>query len=165
MDIPDSPPEPAKDAEITFSVNGHEVVAKVDPDTPLLYVLRNDIELRGTMFGCGSGQCGACFVLIDGHATPSCDTPLWVADHKEVTTVEGLEQDGELSPVQAAFVTEQAAQCAYCLSGVLVSATALLRANPRPSEGEIREALDRNLCRCGSHPRMVQAVLRAAEDG
>ncbi|MPZ89846.1 MAG: (2Fe-2S)-binding protein, partial [Nitriliruptorales bacterium] len=116
----------------------------------------------GAMFGCGSGLCGACVVLIDGQPTASCDTPLWAAAGKSITTVEGLAQDGELSPVQEAFIEEQAAQCGYCLSGMLMSATALLAANPAPTRGQACEALDRHLCRCGSHDRMLKAVLRAA---
>jgi nicotinate dehydrogenase subunit A len=143
-------------------VNGVESAIQAGPDAPLLYALRNDLALKGTRFGCGSGQCGACFVLIDGHATPACDTPLWSVADKQVTTVEGLGQSGALHRLQEAFLAEQAAQCGYCTSGVLISAAALLGRNPRPSESEVRAALDRNLCRCGSHNRMVRAVLRAA---
>jgi nicotinate dehydrogenase subunit A len=145
-----------------FSVNGAEAVVDADPDSPLLYALRNDLELKGTRFGCGSGQCGACFVLIDGHAAPACDTPLWSAAGKRITTVEGLGAPGSLHPLQEAFLAEQAAQCGYCTSGILISAAALLASNPKPTESEVRAALDRNLCRCGSHNRMVRAVLRAA---
>ena len=143
-------------------VNGAETALDVDPHTPLLYALRNDLELKGTRFGCGSGQCGACFVLIDGHPAPACDTPLWSAAGKSITTVEGLSGGGRLHPLQSAFLAEQAAQCGYCTSGVLIAAAALLAKNPRPTEGEVRASLDRNLCRCGSHNRMVRAVLRAA---
>jgi nicotinate dehydrogenase subunit A len=143
-------------------VNGVESAIQAGPDAPLLYALRNDLALKGTRFGCGSGQCGACFVLIDGHATPACDTPLWSVADKQVTTVEGLGHSGALHRLQEAFLAEQAAQCGYCTSGVLISAAALLGRNPRPSESEVRAALDRNLCRCGSHNRMVRAVLRAA---
>ena len=145
-----------------LSVNGAESTIEADPETPLLYALRNDLALKGTRFGCGTGQCGACFVLIDGHAAPACDTPLWSAAGKTVITVEGLGSSGKLHPLQEAFLSEQAAQCGYCTSGILVSAAALLAKNPRPSETEVRAALDRNLCRCGSHNRMVRAVLRAA---
>jgi nicotinate dehydrogenase subunit A len=141
-----------------------ERAVAADRDTPLLYALRNDLGLKGTRFGCGSGQCGACFVLIDGHAVPSCDTPLWSAAGKKITTVEGLGEDGNLHPLQRAFLAEQAAQCGYCTSGILVRAAMLLSANPRPTEAEVRAALDRNLCRCGSHNRMVRAVLRAAAE-
>jgi nicotinate dehydrogenase subunit A len=148
------------------TVNGVETEVAADGDVPLLYVLRNDLGLKGTRFGCGTAQCGACFVLLDGHPTPSCDTPLWSAAGKDITTVEGLGGAAGLHPLQRAFLEEQAAQCGYCTSGVLVSAAALLRRNPRPSDEEVRAALDRNLCRCGSHNRMVRAVLRAAgEDG
>jgi len=145
-----------------FTVNGVPAEIIASGDTPLLYALRNDLELKGTRFGCGSGQCGACFVLIDGHPAPSCDTPLWSAAGKAITTVEGLSKDGGLHPLQTAFLEEQAAQCGYCTSGILISAAALLKKNPRPTETEVRSALDGNLCRCGSHNRMVRAVLRAA---
>ena len=149
---------------VRLSVNGVERAVAADRDTPLLYALRNDLGLKGTRFGCGNGQCGACFVLIDGHAVPSCDTPLWSAAGKKITTVEGLGEDGNLHPLQRAFLAEQAAQCGYCTSGILVRAAMLLSANPRPTEAEVRAALDRNLCRCGSHNRMVRAVLRAAAE-
>ena len=138
-----------------------------DPDTPLLYALRNDLELKGSRYGCGSGQCGACFVLVDGRAMPSCDLPLWSAEGKKITTVEGLAGDGKagaLHAVQKALLAEQAAQCAFCASGVAVSAAALLSTNKNPSEKQIREALDRNLCRCGAHNRMVRAIQRAAKE-
>jgi len=147
---------------LRLTINGAAAEVEADPDSPLLYTLRNDLQLKGTRFGCGTGQCGACFVLIDGHPAPSCDTPLWSAAGKAITTVEGLGAGGELHPLQEAFLEEQAAQCGYCTSGVLISAAALLRKNPRPTEREVRAALDRNLCRCGSHNRMVRAVLRAA---
>ena len=145
-----------------ITVNGAESAIEADADTPLLYALRNDLALKGVRFGCGSGQCGACFVLIDGHAAPTCDTPLWSAAGKSITTVEGLEPSGALHPLQEAFLSEQAAQCGFCASGILISAAALLAKNPSPTEKEVRAALDRNLCRCGSHNRMVRAVLRAA---
>lgn len=144
-----------------LTVNGALTEVEASGDTPLLYALRNDLALKGTRFGCGSGQCGACFVLIDGHAAPACDTPLWSAAEKHVTTVEGLGKGGELHPLQSAFLAEQAAQCGFCTSGILISAAALLEKNPKPTESEVRAALDRNLCRCGSHNRMVRAVLRA----
>lgn len=147
---------------VRFTVNGVESAIEADPDTPLLYALRNDLSLKGTRFGCGSGQCGACFVLIDGHATPACDTPLWSVAGKRITTVEGLGPPGAFHPLQEAFLAEQAAQCGFCTSGILISAAALLAKTPNPSETEVRAALDRNLCRCGSHNRMVRAVLRAA---
>jgi len=147
---------------VRLTVNGAERAIEADADTPLLYALRNDLGLKGTRFGCGSGQCGACFVLVDGHPTPACDTPLWSVAGKRVTTVEGLGKPGALHPLQDAFLAEQAAQCGYCTSGILISAAALLAKNPAPGESEVRAALDRNLCRCGSHNRMVKAVLRAA---
>ncbi|MGB5079262.1 MAG: (2Fe-2S)-binding protein [Burkholderiales bacterium] len=143
---------------VRLSVNGVERDIAAAPETPLLYALRNDFDLKGTRFGCGSGQCGACFVLIDGHATPACDTPLWSAAGKAITTIEGLTQH----PLHQAFIDEQAAQCGFCTSGILISAAALLGKNQKPTEAEVRAALDRNLCRCGSHNRMVRAVLRAA---
>ncbi|HUL90836.1 MAG TPA: (2Fe-2S)-binding protein [Burkholderiales bacterium] len=145
-----------------LTVNGVQTEIEASGDTPLLYALRNDLALKGTRFGCGSGQCGACFVLIDGHATPACDTPLWSVAGKSVTTVEGLGTARALHPLQEAFLAEQAAQCGFCTSGILISAAALLARNPKPTEDEVRAALDRNLCRCGSHNRMVRAVMRAA---
>ena len=150
-----------------LDVNGVRRHIDADPDTPLLYALRNDLDLKGSRFGCGSGQCGACFVLVDGRAMPSCDMPLWSAAGKKITTVEGLAVSGKaggLHAVQRALIAGQAAQCAFCSSGVAVAAAALLSANPNPSEKDVRAALDRNLCRCGSHNRMVRAVLRAAEE-
>jgi len=147
-----------------LEVNGQRRSVSAGPDTPLLYVLRNDLGLVGSRFGCGTGQCGACFVIVDGKAVPSCDTPLWSVENKSVTTVEGLAKGGELHPVQRALLAEQAAQCGYCISGIAVAAAALLRTNPRPSEAEVRSALDRNLCRCGAHNRVVRAVLRAAKE-
>lgn len=145
-----------------LTVNGVPAEIKASGDTPLLYALRNDLELKGTRFGCGTGQCGACFVLIDGHAAPACDTPLWSVAGKSITTVEGLGPSGALHPLQEFFLAEQAAQCGFCTSGILISAAALLARNPKPTENEVRAALDRNLCRCGSHNRMVRAVMRAS---
>ena len=139
-------------------VNGVERKVAAAPDTPLLYVLRNDFGLAGTRFGCGSGQCGACFVLIDGRAMAACDLPVSFAASKKITTIEGLK--GE-HPVQQALIRHQAAQCGYCMSGIVISAVALLEKNNQPSETEIRAALDRNLCRCGSHNRVVRAILDA----
>ena len=147
---------------VRLTVNGAECAIEAEADTPLLYALRNDLGLKGTRFGCGSGLCGACFVLVDGHPTPACDTPLWSVEGKRVTTVEGLSGPDSQHPLQEAFLAEQAAQCGYCTSGILISAAALLAKNPKPAEVEVRAALDRNLCRCGSHNRMVKAVLRAA---
>jgi nicotinate dehydrogenase subunit A len=141
-----------------LEVNGVSRSVEAAPDTPLLYVLRNDLGLVGTRFGCGSGQCGACFVLIDGRAMASCDLPVSFAAGKKVTTIEGLEAE---HPVQKALVAEQAAQCGYCMSGIVMSAVALLETNNNATESDIRGALDRNLCRCGSHNRVVRAILNA----
>jgi nicotinate dehydrogenase subunit A len=146
----------------TFLLNGSEHAVAGDGATPLLDVLRNTLGLKGTRFGCGAEQCGACFVLIDGHAVAACTTPLWAVKDKSVTTVEGLGRPEAPHPLQRAFIAEQAAQCGYCTSGMLISAAALLARTPRPSEAEVRQALDRNLCRCGSYNRVVRAVLRAA---
>jgi nicotinate dehydrogenase subunit A len=139
-------------------VNGTERTVEAAPETPLLYVLRNDLGLPGTRFGCGSGQCGACFVLVDGRAMASCDLPLSFVAGKKITTIEGLGGD---HPVQKALERHQAAQCGYCMSGIVMAAVALLSNNPRPGESEIRAALDKNLCRCGSHNRVVKAILDA----
>jgi nicotinate dehydrogenase subunit A len=146
---------------LTVDGEAREVVS--DPDAPLLHVLRHQLGKPGTRFGCGVGLCGACFVLLDGNPAPSCDTPMWSADGKDVVTVEGLGSNGALHPVQQAFLDEQAAQCGFCVSGVLVTAAALLRDDPAPTEAAVVAALDRNLCRCGAQRRMVAAVLRAAE--
>lgn len=147
-----------------FEINGQRRTVSAAADTPLLYVLRNELGLVGSRFGCGTGQCGACFVMVDGKALPSCDTPLWSVAGKKVTSVEGLSKDGKLHPVQAALLAEQAAQCGYCISGIAVAAAAFLSQNSNPSESEVRAALDRNLCRCGAHNRVVRAVLRAARE-
>jgi nicotinate dehydrogenase subunit A len=141
-----------------IQVNGARHRVECNPDTPLLYVLRNDLRLAGSRFGCGSGQCGACFVLVDGKAMASCDLPVSFCADKAVTTVEGLK--GE-HPVQKALERHQAAQCGYCMSGIVMSAVSLLSKKPNPSEIEVREALDKNLCRCGSHNRVVKAILDA----
>jgi nicotinate dehydrogenase subunit A len=149
---------------VKLTINSKQVEVAAQPDTPLLYVLRNDLRLVGSRFGCGSGQCGACFVLVDGKPMASCDLPVSFALGKEVTTVEGLGGDAGLHKVQQALIAEQAAQCGYCMSGIAVSASALLSRNPSPSESEVREALDKHLCRCGSHNRVVKAVMRAARE-
>lgn len=146
------------------SINGTTLDVSANPDTPLLYVLRNDLGLVGSRFGCGSGQCGACFVLVDDRPMASCDLPMSFVENKSVTTVEGLGKNGELHPVQKALIAEQAAQCGYCMSGIAVSAAALLAANENPDEKQIREALDKHLCRCGSHNRVVRAVQKAAHE-
>jgi len=149
---------------INLTVNGAQHTVRAAADTPLLYLLRNDLGLVGSRFGCGSGQCGACYVLVDGRPMASCDLPVSFVDGKKVTTVEGLGRDGQLHAVQKALIAEQAAQCAYCMSGIAVTAAALLAANKRPSEAQVREALDKHLCRCGSHNRVVRAVIKAAHE-
>jgi len=151
-----------KARRFTLQVNGREHTLSADENSSLLDVLRNTLKLKGTRFGCGDEQCGACFVLVDGRAVPSCTLPLGSAVDKVITTVEGLGSSDSPHALQQAFLAEQAAQCGYCTSGMLVSAAALLKRTPRPSEAEVKQALDRNLCRCGSHNRIVRAVLRAA---
>lgn len=146
-----------------LTINGSRTRVRSDPDTPLLHVLRNDLGLKGSRFGCGAGLCGACLVMIDGRAVPSCDTPMWAVEGRSVVTVEGLATDAGLHPVQQAFLDGQAAQCAFCVSGVLVAAAALLADTPRPDEAQVIAALDRNLCRCGAQRRMVAAVMRAGQ--
>ena len=147
-----------------LTVNGAQVDVESEPDTSLLLVLRNDLHLLGARFGCGVGLCGACFVQVDGAVVPSCDTPMWSVEQKSVVTVEGLADDDRLHPVQQALLDEQAAQCGYCIAGVLVSAAALLDDNPRPDERAAAEALDRHLCRCGVQRRIVRAVVRAGQE-
>jgi nicotinate dehydrogenase subunit A len=149
---------------ITLKVNGQPREVAAAEDTPLLYALRNDLNLKGTRFGCGAGHCGACRVLLDGHAVASCETQLWAAKGREVTTIEGLGTPDAPHALQRAFIAEQAAQCGYCSSGIIISAAALLARCPQPSEDQVREALDRNLCRCGTHNRIVRAVMRAARE-
>ncbi len=148
----------------TVTVNGRRDDVDAEDDTPLLYVLRNHLGLKGTRFGCGAGLCGACFVLADGRPVFSCDTPLWSVAGKSIRTVEGLGDDGQPHPVARALVAGQAAQCGYCMSGIVVAAAALLADNPDPTQDEVRAALDSNLCRCGSHNRVVAAVLRAGAE-
>jgi nicotinate dehydrogenase subunit A len=150
---------------VRLRVNGAERSVSADPDTRLLGVLRDALGLTSAHFGCGANQCGACNVLIDGQAVAACDTPLWAAAGKDITTLEGLGTPEKPHPLQRAFIAEQAMQCGYCISGILISAAALLRRNPDPSEADVRAALDRNLCRCGAHNRIVRAVLRAAKEG
>ena len=150
-------------AKLTLRVNGRtREVESDDPDVPLLYVLRNDLGLTGTHFGCGLDQCGACTVLVDGRAVRSCVTPARSAGGRDVITIEGLGSPDRPDPLQAAFIAEQAAQCGFCTAGMVVTARALLASTPRPSEQQVREALAGNLCRCGSHARVIKAVLKAA---
>jgi len=152
--------------QLTLQVNGRDhKVAVDDPDTPLLYVLRDDLALRGPKFGCGLGQCGACTVLVNGEATRSCITRASDMAGKAITTLEGLGSPELPSRMQAAFITEQAAQCGYCTNGMIMTATALLARTPHPTEAEVRQALAQTLCRCGSHVRVLAAVLRAAAEG
>ncbi len=148
---------------ITLTVNGQTHQLDVDPDTPLLYVLRNELALNGAKFGCGVGQCGACTVLLDGKAVLSCLMPVAALRDRKVRTIEGLSVDGKPAGLPAAFETEQAAQCGYCIAGMIVRAQALLEHNPRPTEDEVRAHLAPNLCRCGTHMRILRAVRRAAE--
>ena len=148
--------------ELHVTVNGEARALACDPDSPLLDVLRAGLGLAGPRFGCGLGLCGACMVIIDGKARTSCDYPAWAAEGTTVTTVEGLADGDRLHAVQRAFLDEQAAQCGYCTSGMIVAAAALLATSPAPTEQEVREALNGNLCRCGTHGRIVAAVLKAA---
>jgi nicotinate dehydrogenase subunit A len=149
--------------EIAFTLNGRATSVAVDPDQTLLDVLRNTLALKATRMGCGLGQCGACTVIIDAHAVNSCDTPMWSVAGKNVITLEGLGTRASPHPLQTAFIEEQALQCGYCTSGILMAAAALLRRNPQPSESDIRQALEGNLCRCGVHNRVVRAVQKASE--
>jgi nicotinate dehydrogenase subunit A len=142
-------------------VNGQRHVSASPPDTPLLHVLRHEFDLKGSRFGCGLGLCGACFVLMDGFPAPACDTPLWSAAGHKIVTIEGLGDGDSLHPAQQAFLREQAAQCGFCVSGILISAAALLAGNPHPDEADVVAALDRHLCRCGAQRRMIRALIRA----
>jgi nicotinate dehydrogenase subunit A len=148
---------------INLKVNGVPRSVTAEPDTPLLYVLRNDFELNGAKYGCGLSQCGACTVLIDGQAARSCVTPISALEKSEITTIEGLGSIDKPHVLQQAFIEEQAAQCGYCTNGMIMSAKELLDRNPRPSEPDVRAALASNLCRCGTHNRIIRAVLRAAQ--
>jgi aerobic-type carbon monoxide dehydrogenase small subunit (CoxS/CutS family) len=148
--------------DYVLNVNGTRLHVTAPAEETLLSVLRNRLELTGTKYGCGEGQCGACTVLLDGRATRSCVMPVSAAASAKITTVEGLEQHGVLTPVQQAFLDEGAFQCGYCTSGMIMSATSLLRDTHNPSEGQIVEAMNGNVCRCGTYPRIVAAVERAA---
>jgi nicotinate dehydrogenase subunit A len=147
---------------VTLVVNNRSRMLDVDPDTPLLYVLRNDLELHGPKFGCGLGQCGACTVLMDGVAIRSCVTPVSSVAQRKISTLEGLGSAAKPHPIQRAFIEEQAAQCGYCINGMIMTAKALLDRSPSPTDGEIKQALAGNLCRCGTHLRIIRAVRRAA---
>ena len=150
-------------AEMMLHVNGARVSVNAPPDEPLLYVLRNRLQLTGTHYGCGEGQCGACTVLLDGRAVRSCLTPVSAAAKAAIVTIEGLEQDGKLSAVQQAFLDAGAFQCGYCTSGMIMNATALLMKTPHPTEDEIAAGMNGNVCRCGTYPRIVDAIKRAAD--
>jgi nicotinate dehydrogenase subunit A len=149
---------------ISLKINGSQRVVPAAADTPLLYVLRNDLALNGAKFGCGLAQCGACTVLVDGRAVRSCITEIGTIGEAEITTIEGLGAIDNLHPLQRAFIDMQAAQCGYCIAGMIMTAKDLLDRNPHPTPDEAREALAGNLCRCGTHNRIVRAVLRAAEN-
>ena len=151
-------------ARIRFRLNGVETTVDADPDSSLLDILRGQLGLIGPHFGCGANECGACNVIVGDRAVASCDTPLWSVADKDITTIEGLGSLQRPHPLQRAFIAEQALQCGYCVSGILMSAAALLTQNPDPTGQDVKAALDRNLCRCGSHNRMVRAVLRAAAE-
>jgi nicotinate dehydrogenase subunit A len=150
---------------IRFHLNGRAVATTASPTTPLLYVLRDEFEVNGPRFGCGLGECGACTVLVGDAAERSCSVPVAAVAGQSVTTLEGLGTPERPSPVQAAFIEEQAAQCGYCTNGMIMQSTAFLRQNPHPTEAEIRTALQDNLCRCGTHLRILRAVQRAAAKG
>jgi len=147
---------------MTLKVNGREHQVDAEADTPLLYVLREDIKLNAAKFGCGLGQCGACTVIVDGKAVLSCVTPMILLEGKQVTTLEGLGTVSEPAPIQRAFMEEQAAQCGYCIAGIMMRAQALLQRNSRPTDEQIRSELEPHLCRCGTHMRILRAVRRAA---
>ena len=151
-------------AQVTLNVNGQDHQVEAEDDSSLLYILRDQLQLNGPKFGCGLTQCGACTVLLDGEPTRSCLTPVSAAEGGEIVTLEGLGTPDQPSPLQQAFIDEQAAQCGYCINGMVMTARALLDENPDPSEDEIREALAANLCRCGTHLRIVRAIRRAAEE-
>src|SRR3954469_21362644 len=148
---------------ISLKINGATRSVDAEPDTPLLYVLRNDLELNGAKYGCGLTQCGACTVLVNGAARRSCVTPVGSIGDNEVTTVEGLGTLDKLHPLQKAFIDEQAAQCGYCTSGMIIAAAELLNRNPQTTEAEFRSALAGKLCRCGSHNRIIRAIMRVAQ--
>jgi nicotinate dehydrogenase subunit A len=151
-------------ASFTLRVNGERRTVAVEPDTPLLYVLRNDLELNGPKFGCGLAQCGACSVLVDGKEVRSCVTPVSAAVNGRITTIEGLGTVEKLHPLQRAFIDEQACQCGFCGNGMVMAAKALLDRNPSPTNQDVRQALNGHLCRCASHNRIVRAVQRAAKE-
>ena len=146
---------------IAFNVNGARRAVTADVDTPLIYILRNDLKLKGTRFGCGQGVCGCCTVLLDGRSVQSCNTPMSAVEGRTVTTIEGLGSGASLHPLQETFIEEQAGQCGYCLTGIIMGAAALLSRNPSPTDAQIRSELDIHLCRCGSYDRILRAIRRA----
>jgi nicotinate dehydrogenase subunit A len=148
---------------IAFNVNGARRAVTADADTPLIYILRNDLKLKGTRFGCGQGVCGCCTVLLDGRSVQSCNTPMSAVEGRTVTTIEGLGSGASLHPLQEAFIEEQAGQCGYCLTGIIMGAAALLSRNPLPTDAQIRSELDIHLCRCGSYDRILRAIRRATQ--
>jgi nicotinate dehydrogenase subunit A len=148
---------------IKLNVNGTEQTIDSDPETPLLYVLRNDLKLNAAKFGCGLGQCGACTVMVDGKPVLSCVTPILLMEGRQITTVEGLGTIDQPGPMQQAFIAEQSAQCGYCIPGMMMRAQALLQDNPQANDREIRQALEFNLCRCGTHMRILRAIHRARD--
>jgi len=149
-------------ASVSLKVNGKTQVVNVDPETPLLYVLRNDLQLNGPKFGCGLAQCGACTVIMNGNAIRSCVIRVSAAQNQPVTTLEGLGSTKKMHKIQQAFVDEQAVQCGYCINGMIMTSKALLDKNPKPTDDQIKEALAGNLCRCGTHTRILRAVKRAS---
>jgi len=148
---------------IDFTVNGARRSVNADAYTPLIYILRNDLKLKGTRFGCGQGVCGCCTVLLDGRSVQSCNTPVWAAEGRTVTTIEGLGNGAVQHPLQEAFIEEQAGQCGYCLTGMIMGAAALLNRNPSPTDAQIQSELDIHLCRCGSYDRILRAIRRASQ--
>jgi nicotinate dehydrogenase subunit A len=149
---------------VTLKVNGRSVAVDVEPETPLLYILRNDLELNGSKFGCGLGQCGACTVIVEGEAIRSCITPVGSVEGFEITTLEGLGSIAKMHPIQKAFLDNHAAQCGYCINGFIMTAKAFIDQNPRATENEIITALDANLCRCGTHQRILAAAVQYAKE-
>jgi nicotinate dehydrogenase subunit A len=164
MAVADGDAQDGEEMTVSLRVNGSRRSVPAEADTPLLYVLRNDLALNGAKFGCGLAQCGACTVLIDGRAARSCVAEIGALGDAEITTIEGLGTVDKPHPLQQAFIDEQAAQCGYCINGMIMTAKDLLDQNPRPTAAEVREALAQNLCRCGTHGRIIRAVLRAARN-
>ena len=150
-------------ADFRLNVNGKDIRVRADGEESLLSVLRNRLEMTGTKYGCGEGECGACTVLLDGKPRRSCRVSVGSVATSRITTIEGMERDGKLTPVQQAFLEEEALQCGYCTSGMIVSATALLREHPQPSEQQIVEFMNGNICRCGTYPRIIAAIQRASK--